>query len=373
MVSVRWLNTATLSAQEVANWTELAEGAATPNPFYEPDFVLPAVKHFGESELELLVAIDAAGNWIGLLPVVRRRRWGRLVGAALTSWAHPHCFLESPLLLSGFEDRAAEAVLGEARREAGLIAFERLPTEGPAASALASAGDALGAKQIVWKRFERAALVRRPDDDYVRSTLGSKHFRDLGRRRRKLEREVGDITFVERAGDPRAVDDFLELEVAGWKGNTGTALACGPGAEFFRMICRGFAEAGRLQMFAMQAADRTVAIQSSLIAGDGLFCFKIAYDESLKSFSPGTQLMVETASEFHRRSELQWVDSCSKPKSDAIERLWPDRRELSTVLVPGTGAKGAAVSVEAKVAARLRETLRPDGDSVSPLSKAGGR
>jgi CelD/BcsL family acetyltransferase involved in cellulose biosynthesis len=373
VTSVRWLNTGNLSSQDIGRWTELAEATATPNPFYEPDFVLPALEHFGETELELLVVMDSAGNWTGLMPVVRRRRWGRLVGAALTPWTHAHCFLESPLFVCGSEGAAAEAMLHEARREAGLIAFDRLPAEGPVASALASAGEALGAKQIVWKRFARAALARRPHDDYVRSTLGNKHFRDLRRRARKLESEIGDITFSEHAGDPVVVDDFLDLEAAGWKGNEGTALACGPGAEFFRAICGAFAQAGRLQMLVMRAGDRTVAIQSSVVAGEGLFCFKIAYDESLKRFSPGTQLMVETASEFHRRSELQWVDSCSEPRSDPIERLWPDRRELSTILVPGAGAKGTAVSFEAKVAARVREAFRSDGPRVSPPPTAARR
>jgi CelD/BcsL family acetyltransferase involved in cellulose biosynthesis len=361
VTSVRWLNTGTLSAQDVGRWTELGRSTATPNPFYEPEFVLPALEHFGHTELELLVAMDGAGVWVGLMPVVRRRRWGRFVGAALTGWDHPHCFLESPLFLRGSEESAAEAMLNEARRAVGLIAFDLLPAEGPVASALASAGDALGVKQIVWKRFKRAALQRRPEDEYVRSTLCGKPFRELRRKGRKLESELGDIAFVERAGDPQAVDDFLELEAAGWKGEEGTAMAGGPGAHFFRAICSSFAEAGRLQMLGMQAGDRTVAMQSALIAGEGLFCFKIAYDESLGRFSPGTQLMAETASEFHRRSDLQWVDSCSNPNSEPIERLWPDRRELSTILVPGAGAKGSAVSFEAKVAARLRAALASDG------------
>ena len=359
MTSVRWLNTATLSVQDVGRWTELARSTGTPNPFYEPGFVLPALEHFGDTELELLVAIDGAGDWVGLMPVERQRRWGRLVGAALTGWEQPHCFLESPLLARDSADTAAEAMLQEARRQVGLIAFDRLPAEGPVASALASACNELGAKPIVWKRFERAALERRPDDDYVSSALSGKHLRDLRRKGRKLEGEFGDVTFVDRAGDLQAVDDFLALEAGGWKGEEGTALAAGPGAAFFRTVCGGFAEAGRLQMLALQAGGRTVAMQSALIAGDCLFCFKIAYDESLGRFSPGTQLIAETASEFHRRPELQWVDSCSKPKSEAIERLWPDRRVLTTILVPGAGAKGGAVSVEAKVAARLRAALQP--------------
>src|SRR3954453_18344286 len=141
MISARWMNTGMLSAQDVGRWAELARSAATPNPFYEPDFVLPALSHLGETELELLVAVDDSGDWVGLMPVERRRRWGRLVGAALTGWEHPHCFLESPLLACDSEDSAAEAMLQEARRAVGLIAFERLPAEGPVASALASACD----------------------------------------------------------------------------------------------------------------------------------------------------------------------------------------------------------------------------------------
>ena len=43
------------------------------------------------------------------MPVVRRRRWGRFVGSALTGWGHQHCFLESPLLFRGSEEIAAEA------------------------------------------------------------------------------------------------------------------------------------------------------------------------------------------------------------------------------------------------------------------------
>ena len=85
------------------------------------------------------------------------------------------------------------------------MTFDRLPAVGPVASALVSACDALGVKPIVWKRFERAALERRPDDDYVKSTLCGKHFRDLQRKGRKLERELGDIAFVDRAVDPRWV------------------------------------------------------------------------------------------------------------------------------------------------------------------------
>jgi CelD/BcsL family acetyltransferase involved in cellulose biosynthesis len=367
VTSVRRLETGSLSEHDVRRWAELGASAATPNPFYEPDFVLTALEQFGEPQLDLLVATDGAGDWVGLIPV-QRRRWRHLLGAALTGWTHPHCFLDSPLISPGHEESVMEALLDHMRQRAGLVAFDRFPAEGPMAAAVGSACERLGVKPIVWQSFERAGLERRSDDDYVRATLGSKHYRELGRKGRKLGRELGeDVAFVDRAGDPRAVDDLLALEAAGWKGDEGTALASGPGAEFFRALCRRFSEAGRLQMLAMQAGDRTVAMSCFLISGEGLFCFKIAYDEALAKFSPGTQLMAETASEFHRRQELQWVDSCSRPNSET-ERLWPDRRRLVTMLVPGAGPKGGAVSIEARVAAALRTVLRSNGQVQRPSS-----
>jgi CelD/BcsL family acetyltransferase involved in cellulose biosynthesis len=366
VISVGWLNTGGLSETDERRWAQLASSAATSNPFYEPGFMLPALEHFGERDLDLLVATDGAGDWVGLMPVERPRRWRQLIGAALTPWQHPHCFLDSPLLARDREQSAFEALLHHARQEVGLIAFDRLPAEGPVASALNSACDALGVKPVVWQRSERAALHRRPEDDYVRSSLSSKHFRELRRKGRKLESEVGEIAVLDRADDPLAIDDFLALEASGWKGDEGTALAAGPGAGFFRSVCNEFAWAGRLQMLALRAGDRTVAVQSALIAGEGLFCFKIAYDEALGRFSPGTRLIAETACEFHRRPDLQWADSCSVPGSEPIERLWPDRRRLATVLVPGAGARGGALSFEARLAARLRAALRSNGHAEEP-------
>jgi CelD/BcsL family acetyltransferase involved in cellulose biosynthesis len=369
MISVRMLSLESLSEPDTRRWAELARSTATPNPFFERDFVLPAYEHLGSPQVQLLVATDGAGDWVGLMPVVRARRWRRLVGAALICWEHLYCFLGSPLLARGSEEAVAEALLDQARRRVGLIAFKRLLAEGPVAAAIVSACDALGAKPIVWKSFERAALRRRPDDDYVRSSLNGKHYRELQRQGRRLDSKLGDIAYVDRAGDPEAVDDFLALEASGWKGEQGTALASGPGAGIFREICRSFGEAGRLQMLALQAGDRPVAMQSCLIAGEGLFCFKIAYDEALGRFSPGKQLMAETASEFHRRSELQWLDSCAKPNNESLERLWPDRRRLVTMLIPGAGARGGAVSVEARVAAALRLAIRSHDRGALPAAE----
>jgi hypothetical protein len=95
-------------------------------------------------------------------------------------------------------------------------------------------------------------------------------------------------------------------------------------------------------------------MQCSLLAGEAMFGFKLAYDESLARHGPGTQLMAASASFFHERAELQWADSCTEPNTDAIERLWPDRRALATVVVPGELAGSGAMRAQAAFLAALR-------------------
>jgi CelD/BcsL family acetyltransferase involved in cellulose biosynthesis len=357
MIRVGVVDPASLSTEDVRRWHELARSAATPNPFYEPCFVRAAVDHLPCRRVRLLVAADTS-EWIGLMPVARGLRWRKLPTPALTVWAHPYCFLNAPLMARGREADAAAALLLAAREGVGLVTFDRLPADGPVASAVAAACEASDANPVVWRRFERAALHRREVDDYVDSTLSGRARRELRRRRQLLEREFGGpVEVLERADEPQAVEDFLALEGAGWKGKHGTALTTRNAAAFFRAVCRTFAEAGRLQLLALQAGKHTVAMQCSLVSGQGLFCFKIAYDESVARLAPGTQLMAETASAFHSRPELQWVDSCSEPDAGAINRLWPDRRQLVTLLVPGAGATAGVAALEAALGARLVRRL----------------
>ena len=159
---------------------------------------------------------------------------------------------------------------------------------------------------------------------------------------------------TERAGDEGAVDTFLELEKSGWKGRSATAMGSAPEHEaFFRTLCHTFAEESRLQMLALSVDDQTVAMKCNLIAGGGAFCFKIAHDERLGGFSPGVQLERENVRVFHERSE-QWQDSCADPDNDMINRLWPDRRRLSSTVYAPRGMQ----SFVAQRALDSAQTLR---------------
>jgi CelD/BcsL family acetyltransferase involved in cellulose biosynthesis len=107
------------------------------------------------------------------------------------------------------------------------------------------------------------------------------------------------------------------------------------------------------------AGDRPAALKCNLIAGDEVFCFKIAYDESLSRFSPGVQLEERMVQVFHEQMpETRVLDSCASPDNDMINRLWPDRRPLVSYAVPAVGAAGWASARGVEAALQIHNRTR---------------
>ena len=351
---------AALTDRDLGAWRELAQRAVEPNPFFDPDFVLPAARGLGEWEEVGIFRLLEGADWIACLPLRRYSRWHRLPLPCLATWRHSYCLLGTPLLAPGHEQKAMEAIVA-AMREAGGTAFaglEWIPADGPLAEAV---GAASPASAIAFDDFSRPILSRRQNGDYLENVKG-KHRREFKRLARGLEAELdAPLELVDRAGDAAAVESFLSLEAAGWKGQQGTALASDPAhAEFLREAARYFAERGALEMLFLEADGRPVAIRCSLLAGGANFCFKIAYDERFSRFSPGRELELRLIERFDSDESLNWMDSCADPGNEVFRRLWPERRALSTIALPAPGLRGkvAAGGLRATIALRDRQRAR---------------
>ena len=345
-----------MAAGDRERWRELAARAVEPNPFFEPLFALPAVERLGAGGTSLLVVEDDAG-WRACLPV-QDARIARMV-SGLRTWRHLYCFLGTPLLDAEVAVPGARLLLGVVLDPGRQLMLESLGDGGPAAAALDEAAAELGLVTVFETGHERALLERRPAGGYL-DGLRSHRRRELNRLGRRLETELGGaLTVSDDSGSEAALDRFLELEGSGWKGRGATALASSPQhAEFFRDVCRGFHAQGRLQLLSLSAGERTVAMKCNLSAGDGAFCFKIAYDEALAQFSPGVQLERENIRVFHEDRSERWQDSCADPENTMINRLWPDRRRIRTVLFARRGALAAVSRQGIKVAQTIREIER---------------
>ena len=137
--------------------------------------------------------------------------------------------------------------------------------------------------------YERALLTRSD----AAGSIGGHHAREARRLGRRLSEALdGPLEVTDHAGDPDAVERFLELELSGWKGRAGTAMGSTPGrAEFFRRVCAPPSPPpGGCELLDLGTGTRSAAMKCNLIAPPGSFGFKIAFDDALARFSPGIQL-----------------------------------------------------------------------------------
>ena len=124
------------------------------------------------------------------------------------------------------------------------------------------------------------------------------------------------------------IDAFLDLEARGWKGRAGSALASHSETQaWFRAIMAGAAEAGRLDMRALDLDDRPLAMLINFLSPPGGFSFKTAFDEDYARFSPGV-LLQQANLDLLGDPAIAWVDSCAAPGHPMIDRVWRERRTL---------------------------------------------
>jgi hypothetical protein len=347
-----------------AAWDELADRALEPNPFFRPEAALAAARHLPGGEDDRLLVVHGDGGGLALaLPVRRAARYRRVPVGAMRAWGHAHAFLDTPLVGPDDPVRTWTEALGALRATgAGWLVLERLPGDGPVREALDAALAGHGGRAHVLAAYERPVLRRRPEPTYLEGRLSGQRRKRLRRQRRNLAVALGGEPAIRdrAAPDPGpALERYLALELAGWKGRAGTALACCPGeAAFFTEAMTAFAARGRAEIWELAADGPPAAILCAIVDGGGEFHLKTAFDERHAVHSPGLQLELGLIDQFHRDERVSWVDSCTSEGPSPSALLYADRRPMETVLVPLGGVRARAGAAALRRGLRLRGRLR---------------
>ena len=330
-------------------WEDLAAYALEPNPFYEPFMLLPALDVFGKDSALQFVFIYAAMRerrvLLALLPMERASRYRGVPLAHLRLWMHRHCYLCTPLIRRGQATRCLSGYLEWLGTHDSGMLIEWRNVNGDSAF-LTAFDDALAGAQRTYVPYEFSRALLRPRAD-SESLLKETHSRKARHELRRLERrlaEKGNLVYRElqiRDDAAQWIQTFLDLESRGWKGKCGSALACRDADRgFFVRWASEAARRGRLMMLALTVGGRTVAMKCNVLAGAGAYAFKITYDEDYARYSPGVLLEMENIRRFHARGNLAWMDSCADPSNWMMNRIWPDRRRIATLVMPGSNIAG---------------------------------
>lgn len=356
-MSVTVVHTAAELAAHVPAWDALAADAVEPNVFYESWMLLPALEAFGQQAGLRVVLVYTTGPsnegskpiLCGLFPLAAQRGFKGLPVRYSSLWRYKYCSLCTPLLHPTYAADCLKAFLDWVEQDSKVGLFLEMPYvggDGPLNQLLVNRANDSRNLLMIEDRSNRALLEpvetgAEAGERYINTALSGKRRKEL-RRQEKLLREQGKLEFVELApgeATDRWCEQFLELEAQGWKGQEGSALGSQTAAKtFFLTAMRDAAQRGQLMMLALHLNGKPLAMKCNLLSGAGSFSFKIAFDESYASHSPGVHLELENIRRVHERAALpgatlRWMDSCATANHFMINRLWLSRRTIKTVLV----------------------------------------
>lgn len=335
----QWLEWPRDAALLERHWSRLASRACEPNIFNERSALGAALDSFEPGAVRLFTLWDEQDDpdrisLLGLIPIISDERYGRWPLPHWRNWLHANAFLGNPLVAAGHEHDFWRLLLATLESSVGMKLFfhiEGLVLGGALEKALLAVAREENRPVGLVASEDRAFIHSIADADaYFEDAVRGKKRKELRRQKRRLEEE-GALTF-ERSGGATPdelkswIDEFLALERQGWKGESGSALACDAATEaMFRKTLAGAAGEGRLDLVAMRLDGRAIAMLVNLIAPPGAFSYKTAYDEDYARFSPGVLLQHFNLG-LMTRSDIEWCDSCAAENHPMIDHIWRDRR-----------------------------------------------
>ncbi|WP_269931157.1 GNAT family N-acetyltransferase [Aminobacter sp. HY435] len=315
-----------------------------PNVFFNPRFLAPAMPRLEDREVRLAVIRDGSeyrSRLRLLVPYSVEKPAVPLGVPVMRTWSSPFGPLGTPLL-----DRDdPEGVIADffamlARPHLKLPKVFVLPDmrlDGAVARMLSAVADVNGLPLQVTGRFDRPFLESNLEgDEYLKASLGNRHYKEF----RRLGRRLADQGLVEhrvaRSEDEvrQGLEQFLTLEASGWKGRKRTAMATDRyRAAFAREAVHRMSEHDLCRIHSLTLDGRTIASLVVFIEAGVAYTWKIAYDETMATFSPGVLLMMGVTSQHLDDPNIVMTDSCAVPDHPMVGKMWSERRPMGTLVI----------------------------------------
>jgi len=338
-----------------------------PNVFFNPHFLAPAMPRLEDREVRLAVIRDGNEykNRLRLLVPFSVERSPLPLGVSIMrTWASPFGPLGTPLVdrddpggvIEDFFDMLSRSHLKLPK----VLVLPDMRLDGAVASMLESVAESRGLPLEMTGRFERPFLESKLDGDaYLKSALNKHHHGEYRRLKRRLA-EQGELVHSVARGPEEirpAIEGFLALEAAGWKGRQRTAMAADRyRAAFAREAVHGLAEHDLCRIHSLTSGSRLIASLIVFVEAGVAYTWKTAYDENYSTFSPGVLLMIEVTKQHLEDPNIEMTDSCAVPDHPMVSRLWSERKPFGTLVI---GMTPAADRITRQAASQLhlyRET-----------------
>ena len=337
------------------------------NIFFNPRFLAPAMPRLEDREVRLAVIRDGDEykNRLRLLVPFSIEKPAVPLGVSIMrTWSSPFGPLGTPLVDRDDPEGVIEDFFAMLSRPhlklPKVLVLPDIRLDGAVATMLASVAETRGLPLVITGRTERAFLESKLDgEDYLKASLRPHHYREF----RRLKRRLADQGRLEHhvARGPEdirlAIEAFLSLEAAGWKGREGTAMVVDRyRAAFAREAVHRLAEQDLCRVHSLTLDGKVIASLIVFVEAGVAYTWKTAYDENLSAFSPGTLLMIEVTKQHLDDPNIELTDSCAVPDHPVMSRLWSERKPIGTLVIGLTPAADRLTRQAASQLHLYRET-----------------
>jgi CelD/BcsL family acetyltransferase involved in cellulose biosynthesis len=314
------------------------------NVFFNPRFLAPAMPRLVDREVRLAVIRDGdeyRSRLRLLVPFSIEKPAIPLGVSVMRTWASPFGPLGTPLVdrddpagvIEDFLDMLGRPRLGLPK----VFVLPDMRLDGPTAALLRTVAEARSLAMVTTERFERPMLESSLDGEaYLRNSLRPHHYREFRRLKRRLA-DSGRLEHTVARGpeDVRlAIEGFLALEMAGWKGRERTAMAVDRfRAAFAREAVHRLAELDMCRIHGLALDGKLIGSLIVFVEAGVAYTWKTTYDEAFAAYSPGTLLMIEVTKQHLDDPNIQMTDSCAVPDHPVMSRLWSERGQMGTVVL----------------------------------------
>ncbi len=246
------------------------------------------------ARLRVLLARDGSGALRAALPLMEERTF--LYGVPvrqLVATANAHsCRFD---LIAQDAVAASAAFFSHLRSDPGwdVLRLTDVPEDGKG-WALYREAERAGLPVGAWRSLDSPYIPLPGRMEDLLARLDAKFKANCRRRRKKLE-EKGEVTFERITGGERLdarLEEGLQLEQSGWKGERGTAIRQDKAtAGFYSELARQAAYDGALALSFLRLDGRPIAFHFALQHRGAYSLLKPGYDEGLRECSPGQLLM----------------------------------------------------------------------------------
>ena len=288
----------------------------------------------------------------------------------LAAPAYNYAFLSGPIVDPALKNEVIEAFFE------AIVVDPKLPKVLRLSCLDAESDSYLAILKALDKNAWRALTLAERDRPFALKGAASKRSGSTRKKLRQNWNRLSALGAVEIVNDrdpervKEALETFLAMESASWKGAQRTALLSNAkDADFARRLIGDLAHAHSASIAVMTVDGRAIACQVLLYCGEMAYTWKTAFDSDFAKYSPGMVLVDRVTEQLLSSGLIKSIESCS-PEGGFMAQLWTGRRSTVDLLIQLddkhslTFVCGALVDSAWRYAKRLRNAVR---DRTQPL------